>query len=326
SYAPRLASLSTSLGAYGLHILVDHPSQVSVVRKIHELSGTPVGVSIKIEMGYQRSGILAKSELFKELVEGLLPLIEGGKCKIVGFYSHAGHSYGGSDPATAISILNDELRALLDASHALRALAPADQLTFSVGATPTTTAVYNLLHPSSAPSSAETAALGALQSTIAEIKKGDAAIELHAGVHPVLDMQQVATSALPPSQLSTDEIALTILAEISSIYPHRRTGEALITAGSIALGREVCKSYDGFGVVSPWGAVKGEGWVVGSVSQEHGILKWTGREGEGTGLEVGGRVRVWPNHACIAGTGFDWYLVVDGGDVVVDVWMRWRGW
>ncbi|OBT83434.1 hypothetical protein VE02_07863 [Pseudogymnoascus sp. 03VT05] len=330
SYAPRLAALASSLGEYGLHILLDHPSQVGVLRKIHELSGTPVGVSIKIEMGYQRSGILASSPLFAELIAALLPLIGEGKGRIVGFYSHAGHSYAGSDPATAISLLNDELRALLDASNALRKLAPASQLTFSVGATPTTTAVYNLLHPSANPSAAETTALGALKATIGEVKAADAQIELHAGVYPVLDMQQLATSSLPPSILSTSSIALTILADISSIYPHRRTGEALITAGSIALGREVCKSYDGWGVVSPWGAVKEEGWVVGGVSQEHGILKWTGGEGgEGGGkggLEVGGRVRVWPNHACIAGTGFDWYLVVDGGDVVVDVWMRWRGW
>ena len=66
---------------------------------------------------------------------------------------------------------------------------------------------------------------------------------------------------------------------------------------------------------------------MGGVSQEHGVLKWVG-EGRGGGgeVEVGGRVRVWPNHACIAGTGFGWYLVVDGGDVVVDVWVRWRGW
>ncbi|KFY70785.1 hypothetical protein V499_08951, partial [Pseudogymnoascus sp. VKM F-103] len=206
-------------------------------------------------MGYQRSGILAASELFKELIAALLPLIEGGKCKIVGLYSHAGHSYAGSDPATAISLLNDELRALLDASNALRALAPADQLTFSVGATPTTTAVYNLLHPSASASASETTALATLQGTIEAVKQADAAIELHAGVYPVLDMQQLATSARPLSQLSTDDIALTILAEVASIYPHRRTGEALITAGSIALGKDLCKSYDGSGVVSTWGAV-----------------------------------------------------------------------
>lgn len=277
-------------------------------------------------MGSNRSGVLASSQFFKELIAALVPLLgDGGACKLAGLYSHAGHSYAGSDPATAISLLNDELRALLDATHILRSLAPSTPLTLSVGATPTTTAVYNLLHPSSSASATETTALTALQATIAEVKGADARIELHAGVYPLLDMQQLATHARPHSQLSTDSIALTILAEVASIYPDRGTGEALVTAGSIALGREKCKSYDGWGVVSPWGAVKGEGWIVGGVSQEHGVLKWTG-EGRGDGLEVGARVRVWPNHACIAGTGFGWYLVVDGGDEVVDVWVRWRGW
>ncbi|OBT69970.1 hypothetical protein VE03_00546 [Pseudogymnoascus sp. 23342-1-I1] len=328
SYAPRLAALSTSLGPFGLHLLLDHPSQVRTLLSIHTLSHTPLSIFLKIEMGYHRSGVLAPSPLFTELVSALLPLIEKGGCRISGLYSHAGHSYAGSDPATAIELLTSELRALLSASHALRALAPASALTFSVGATPTTTAVYNLLHPSSTASAAETAALATLQSTIAEVKEADARIELHAGVYPVLDNQQLATSARPLSQLSTDDMALTILAEVSSIYPHRGTGEALVTAGSVALGREPCKSYDGWGVVAPWGAAA-EGWVVGKVSQEHGILKWTG-EGRGE-IEVGGRVRVWPNHACIAGTGFDWYLVVDSGvegkgDEIVDVWVRWRGW
>ncbi|KFZ06102.1 hypothetical protein V502_09928, partial [Pseudogymnoascus sp. VKM F-4520 (FW-2644)] len=214
-------------------------------------------------MGSNRSGVLPSSPLFTELVSALLPLIESGSCKLAGLYSHAGHSYGGSDPATAISLLNDELRALLDAATALRSLAPSTPLTFSVGATPTTTAVYNLLHPSTAASASETGALAALQATIAEVKKADATIELHAGVYPLLDNQQIATGALPRSQLSTADIALTILAEVASVYPARGTGEALITAGSIALGREKCKSYDGWGIVSPWGCVGGEGWVVG---------------------------------------------------------------
>ena len=36
--------------------------------------------------------------------------------------------------------------------------------------------------------------------------------------------------------------------------------------------------------------------------------------GEGAGeVGVGQRVRVWPNHACVAGAGFGWFLVVDSG-------------
>jgi len=36
------------------------------------------------------------------------------------------------------------------------------------------------------------------------------------------------------------------------------------------------------------------------------------------------------NSACVAGSMFGWYLVVDPavdeGNTIVDVWVRWRGW
>lgn len=74
------------------------------------------------------------------------------------------------------------------------------------------------------------------------------------------------------------------------------------------------------------------GWQVGKISQEHGILTWVGDEGKkAPELKVGDRVRVWPNHACIMGAGFEYYLIVDSRnpgeeDTVRDVWCRWNGW
>ena len=142
-----------------------------------------------------------------------------------------------------------------------------------------------------------------------------------------------------------NDLAFTILAEVASLYPGRGPNgspEALVGAGCIALGREPCKAYDGWGILSPWNRKgKGEigaegpemyqGWCVGRVSQEHGILVCPGGKEAGEELEVGQKVRIWPNHACIAGAGFGWYLVVDSGldgreDEIVDVWPRWRGW
>jgi D-serine ammonia-lyase len=72
------------------------------------------------------------------------------------------------------------------------------------------------------------------------------------------------------------------------------------------------------------------GWHVGRISQEHGILVWSG-ESHPEELSVGQKVRVWPNHACVAGAGFGWYLIVDETrvgreDEIIDVWPRWRGW
>jgi D-serine deaminase-like pyridoxal phosphate-dependent protein len=145
--------------------------------------------------------------------------------------------------------------------------------------------------------------------------------------------------------LSTANIGLRILVEVASIYNERDKPEALIAAGSLALGREPCKSYPGWGVVTPWQGsaqsaqeavfttydeVGKAGWIVGRISQEHGILVWEGENFGMRELHVGEKLLLWPNHACIAGAGFGWYLVVDSdsvnADEIVDVWVRWRGW
>lgn len=157
-------------------------------------------------------------------------------------------------------------------------------------------------------------------------------------------LQQLATQASPsasmfPSmdarqRIMQSDIALTILAEIVSTYTNRTPEEALVAAGSLALGREPCKSYGGWGVVSNWNMLsvmpsERSGWEVARISQEHGILQKT--SDHAPTLPVGTKVRIWPNHACVAGAGFDFYLVVDSDlsgqeDMVVDIYMRCRGW
>lgn len=284
-------------------------------------------------MGYHRAGVLPQSELCTTLISSLLALESSGH-SFHGLYAHAGHSYSSTNSSTALNLLNQELSALLQVSKSI----PVKPLVLSVGATPTSTSIRNLLVPETGDAGKE---IAALKATISAIAAQGCSIEIHAGVYPVLDIQQLATHSLPDSLINWSSLALTILVEVASLYPGRGangTSEALIAAGTLALGREPCKAYSGWGILSPWNRAGAEmpskgpeeykGWMVGGVSQEHGILKWSGEVGEQEreSGEVGQKVRVWPNHACVAGSGFGWYLVVDGGDEVVDVWPRWRGW
>lgn len=265
---------------------------------------------------------------------------------LYGLYSHAGHSYGGSSADEAISSLLSEIKDLQLAAARIRDLCPNMRripLNLSVGATPTATSIENMHHLHSQPSGSRHA--NSLSQCIQEITASYDVLELHAGVYPFLDMQQLATQASPGgsaidarSPISTVDIALTVLAEVTSLYSSRDKPEALITAGSLALGREPCKSYDGWGIVSSWGfdsdrTARRSGWQVGRISQEHGIV--TQDLSVNTDIQplwVGQKLRIFPNHACIAGAGFGWYLVVDssrsddGKDEIVDVWVRCRGW
>jgi D-serine ammonia-lyase len=84
----------------------------------------------------------------------------------------------------------------------------------------------------------------------------------------------------------------------------------------------------GYGsVVAPQSAV---GWQLGRISQEHGTLVRTpgAAPGNQDALLVAGDVlRLVPQHACLTAAQHAWYYVVEnGGDEVVDVWVPWKGW
>jgi D-serine deaminase-like pyridoxal phosphate-dependent protein len=348
SAAPRLARIATALGSGGLSLMVDHPEQLKGVQKVCELSGVAPDIYIKIDMGTKRSGVVPGSQIFSQLVSDLLTAEESGSVVFVGLYSHAGHSYSGDDRAAALDLLRQEFEALLAAADVVQSGAKNKRLILTVGATPTTTSVRNLLLPDAVMTADEQTAIAAVRATVDAIKRSGCSIEIHAGVYPVLDLQQLSTHALSSDgaypMLSWKDMALTVLTEVASLYPSRGpngTTEALIAAGNLALGREPCKAYNGWGIVSPWNISgarvpddvpeKHAEWQIRKISQEHGILSWAGAPGDEIPLTIGQKLRIWPNHACIAAAGFDWYLIVDSElagreDEVIDVWPRWRGW
>lgn len=69
-----------------------------------------------------------------------------------------------------------------------------------------------------------------------------------------------------------------------------------------------------------------QGWHLNRTSQEHGILgKEEGKEQAGE-PEIEQYVTIVPQHACLTAAQHPWYLIVDGSDVVEDVWVPCRGW
>jgi D-serine deaminase-like pyridoxal phosphate-dependent protein len=332
--------LASKLSPESINILVDN---LEVFLAFHNAATTnyypplTIGIFVKVDTGYHRAGITTTSPNFPALVSAIISKSKNSGPFLKGFYSHYGHSYAGSSPDDAAEGL---LAELVELEKAVSAVSEeySRKLVLSVGATPTTTAAQNMLSSSGPRAQEFTKLLGRLK------ERHD--VELHAGVYPLLDCQQVATHARPaegPSHnafepLSKDAIAIKVLVEVTSIYTEREKPEALISAGSLALGREPCKSYPGWGIVTPdlgnsnTASIYDErgsktGWIVGRISQEHGILTWEGDVDECKTLTIGDKITVWPNHACVAGAGFGWYCVVDGDEEeVADVWVRWRGW
>jgi D-serine deaminase-like pyridoxal phosphate-dependent protein len=342
STIPRLLALAGKLAPGSVNVLVDN---VEAFSQFHErvaaasAPGVQIGVFIKIDTGYHRAGIATSSPKFAPLVQAVVEKSGQGATCLRGFYSHFGHSYAGSSEDDAVNGLMEELIGLEKACEAVPST-QTDKLVLSVGATPTATAAQNLLGRSST----RKQEFG----EVLERLKSRCTVELHAGVYPLLDCQQVATHARPSTgslaegfqPLAKEKIAIRTLVEVTSVYDEREKPEALVSAGSLAMGREPCKSYPGWGIVTDALGNKEcqsvyeengarTGWIVGRISQEHGILTWEGDRSKMNGLAIGDKLTIWPNHACVAGAGFGWYLVVDsesGGEEVVDVWVRWRGW
>lgn len=344
----RLSMVTKVLGPQGLSLMIDHPAQLPSAVAIYKNTSIAPQLLIKIDMGANRAGVVPHTEACSQLISSILSLEASGTTHLLGLYSHAGQSYTSSNRADALDYLRQEFEALLVTAEAVQSASPNKNLVLSVGATPTTTAIRNLLIDNEDTPAEEGKAIASLRGTIEAIRNLKCNIEIHAGVYPTLDLQQLATHALPMdgphAMLTWNNLALTIVAEIASLYPGRGKGgslEALVGSGTIALGREPCKAYSGWGIVSPWnrpgvrmplsGPENYLGWKVGRISQEHGILVWNGVGIPPDLLEVGQKVRIWPNHACIAGAGFGWYLIVDETrkgkeDEIIDVWPRWRGW
>lgn len=321
----RLAHVATELGRGSLAVMIDHPDQIATCSVFKLLTGFPVGVFCKVDTGYHRAGIPPTTDGMVNLLKLIADEELAGKLVFHGFYSHAGDSYEGNAAGDAMKRLAEEINLCMVAAQ--HCSTESRKFTISVGATPTAVSIENL-------NNLEDTEL----STAIASAKTQFELEVHAGVYPLLDMQQISTHAR--SEKTVDDIAFTVLAEVSSLYPERERPEALIAAGSLSLGRELCKDYSGYGVVTPWNTPytlpedpMNESLIVAKISQEHGILAHAKNDNSSSilALKVGQKIRIWPNHACIAGAGFGWYFIVDSqrdptGSTIVDIWDRWRGW
>ncbi|KAF3491959.1 uncharacterized protein GIQ15_01476 [Arthroderma uncinatum] len=358
SCCPRLAELGKILGHGAVTCLVDSTEIIPYLSRYHALCGMRLGIFIKLDTGYGRAGVAPDSSQFDAIVNELyaLEIKEPHLLTLRGFYSHMGHSYGSDSPSEAMDYLRLEIEQCELAAKRVSALPPPVQpdgeadysqrrFILSVGATPSTTSAQNL-------TASQTLSLPGADKVKALIEqtKQKYDIELHAGAYVTLDVQQLAARARPcSSHLSFDDIALTMLAEVASLYMHRDHPEALVACGSLAMGREPCRTYSGWGIVTPWREQAGDdqqqgktghydpdgdktGWIVDRISQEHGILRWNGSRENMQPLRIGEKLRIWPNHCCICCAGFTYLLVVDSTaqgtekDRIVDVWQSWRGW
>lgn len=296
----ELVDLSTRVE--NLRLMLDNYKQIETLVEFSKTTNYSKkwSIFVKINMGTNRAGILNTDEELDKIIEAAHK--HSDYISLYGFYCHAGHAYSSCNCDQAQNYLIDEINhGNIACQKALAKIPQLKDLVISVGSTPTAHTADWL--------------------EVSKISSLAGNLELHAGNYPFCDLQQVGTGCA-----KIENVSCRILADVISSYPGRgskQPGEELINAGVIALARE-SGPIPGYGrVYSPAGY---ENWIVGRLSQEHGILTPLDEKVETELIPVDTRVEIIPQHSCIAAAGFPWYYIFDGDDTVVDIWIPYRGW
>lgn len=336
SQVARLAKIALEIGHESISVMIDHSDQVDYLPQFSAITKFAVSVFVKVDSGYHRAGLPPVALNKQGLLEKLANSEKQGYVKFLGVYSHSSLSYAGTTPQEAMKHLINEIASCKEAVQLHSKFFPKKQLVISVGATPQVLSSQNLLRKDEmGPESRILRDL--LRAPFASDLAADVKVELHAGVYPLLDMQQLSTKASMQLKSPEEEIAVSVLAEVCSVYNdgERSQPEALVAAGTLALGREPCPSYPGWAKLSSWRQSPSNSQsslIVERISQEHSIVAWEDKEANSPSvpLSVGQVVKLYPNHACVAASFYNFYFVVDSdldadAAKIVDVWVRARG-
>ncbi|MEN0061548.1 MAG: alanine racemase, partial [Myxococcota bacterium] len=210
----------------------------------------------------------------------------GDRCD--GVLTHAGQSYGAVGATAIAAIAEEERQSIVAAAARLRERGLPCAMV-SLGSTPT--AVH--------------------------AERASGATEMRPGVYLFMDLFQAAIGCC-----EQDDIALTVISTVIS----RRGDRVVLDAGGLALSKDRSTAHSpvdaGYGVVCDLEGHPFAGAIhVDDVHQEHGLI-----DRAPSTLNVGDRVRILPNHACMTAAAHGHYHVVEGGTAIVDRYERCNGW
>ena len=258
-----------------LNILIAGTQTVPLLDKI---VSNELGVWIKIDTGYGRSGI--SSEKTVEIEQVLAEINESKHLRLEGFLSHTGNTYHANSTQEIINLFSEARRKLSDLK--MNYLKTFPHIKISLGDTPSASLVHDF-------------------SGIDEIRPGNFVF---------YDLMQYKLGSC-----SLNEIAVALACPVVAIYPDRK--QMIIYGGAVHLSKEYLVDKNGeknFGQLlvfkdKGWRTLEGDNKVM-SVSQEHGIIQI--EEKYLKNFKIGDLAGIIPVHSCLTANLMKSYLSLDG--------------
>lgn len=290
--APSRASEAVALvdGTERLQLVVDHDDAASALEEAARRRARRVAVLLKVDCGYHRAGVDPERG---DSIALARRIADSPWLTLRGILTHAGHAYRGRNRDDLRAVAAEERDRTVEFAERLRDHG-IDVATVSVGSTPTLAVAEHL-------------------AGVTEVRPGN---------YVFFDAFQAAIGSCGRA-----DVAFSVIASVIGSYPAR--GAAVLDAGSLALSSDPgARHVDpecGFGIVCDLhGRDIVPGLRIGALSQEHGKIE-TGEPAAHRALRVGTKVRILPNHSCLAAACFDRYHAVRGA-AVVDVWRPVKHW
>ena len=271
-----------------LHLLLDHADAADALERAARDAGRPASVLLEVDCGDHRGGVDPTSDASVALARRLHG---SSHLDLLGVLTHGGHAYAARDRAGVAPIAAEERDVAVGFASRLEEEG-IEVREVSVGSTPTMRVVDDL-------------------TGVTEIRPGN---------YVYFDAFQAAIGSC-----ALDEVAFSVLATVVGAYPDQE--RIVVNAGALALSKDEGPTHVdpgcGYGVVATSdGATLLPELRVFSLSQEHGQIRGPGVTDR---FRVGDRLRVLPNHSCLAAAQFD-VMHVTAGAEVVETWTPARGW
>ena len=273
-----------------LSLLLDHQATLGELEVFAASKGTRFSVFLKVDCGYHRAGVDPNRD---ESVSLAAKLSQSTNVDFRGILTHAGHAYHCRSSEEISRVAKEEREVMVAFAEKLR-LAGVPVSEVSVGSTPTMSVTDSL----------------------------EGVTEARPGNYAFYDGFQAAIGSC-----SLADCAFSVLVTVVGHYPDQN--KLVVDGGSLAFSLDPGPCHIdpecGYGTFITTNGLRPlpELRLV-SLSQEHGQVHGSGRI-DFDRHPIGSRLRVVPNHSCLAAAMYDRYHIVRD-DEVVDEWKPIRGW